>query len=77
MKRITFIVLALAWLFSSRPSMAQTSFQDLPVEFRQNGYPQLVEECKGILKAAYMAQNKLGTYYNVPNWEGYPVELWE
>ena len=41
----------------------QTSFQDLPVEFRKNGYPQLVEECKDVLKAAYMAQNKLGTFY--------------
>jgi predicted Rdx family selenoprotein len=43
--------------------MAQTSIQDLPVEFRKNGYPQLVKECKDVLKAAYMAQNKLETFY--------------
>ena len=77
MKQTTFIVLMLALLFTCQPLKAQTTFQDLPVEFRKNGYPQLVEECKDVLKAAYMAQNKLGTYYDIPNWEGYPVELWE
>ena len=77
MKKTTFIVFLMALFFTCRPLMAQTTFQDLPVEFRKNGYPQLVEECKDVLKAAYMAQNKLGTYYDIPNWEGYPVELWE
>ena len=77
MKQTTFIVFVVALLFTCRPLMAQTTFQDLPVEFRKNGYPQLVEECKDVLKAAYMAQNKLGTYHDIPNWEGYPVELWE
>ena len=77
MKKTSFIVFALALLFICRPLMAQTSFKDLPVEFRKNGYPQLIEECKEVLNAAYMAQYKLGTYYDIPNWEGYPVELWE
>ena len=77
MKQKIVILFALMLLITCRPTMAQTSFQDLPVEFRKNGYPQLVEECKDVLKAAYMAQNKLGTFYDIPNWEGYPVELWE
>lgn len=53
MKKTSFIVFALALLFICRPLMAQTSFKDLPVEFRKNGYPQLVKECKEVLNAAY------------------------
>ena len=52
MKKASFIVFALALLFICRPLMAQTSFKDLPVEFRKNGYPQLIEECKEVLNAA-------------------------
>ena len=70
MKQTTFIVLMLALLFTCQPLKAQTTFQDLPVEFRKNGYPQLVEECKDVLKAAYMAQNKLETYYDIPQLGG-------
>lgn len=35
------------------------------------------ERCAQTLKAAYMAENKLDTRYDVPGWEGFPVELWE
>ena len=35
------------------------------------------ERCAKTLKAAYMAENKLDTRYDVPGWEGFPVELWE
>lgn len=76
MKRY-YLITALIALFGVQQLKAQTTFQDLPADFRANGFPQLVEECKDVLKAAYMAQNKLGTFYDVPNWEGYPVELWE
>ena len=77
MKKTTFFAFLMAFLLKCTPFIAQTTFQDLPLEFRKNGFPQLVEECKDVLNAAYMAQNKLGTYYDIPNWEGYPVELWE
>ena len=77
MKQATFFTILMAFLLKCTPFLAQTTFQDLPLEFRKNGYKQLVEECKDVLKAAYMAQNKLGTFYDIPNWEGYPVELWE
>ena len=65
MKKTTFIVFVMALLFTCRPLMAQTTFQDLPVEFRKNGYPQLVEECKDVLKAAYMAE-QIGNLLRYP-----------
>ena len=78
MKRI--LMLAAVALISMQSLFAQTAtttFNDLPLEFRKNGFPKLVEECKDVLKAAYMAETKIKTVWDVPNWEGYPVELWE
>ncbi len=55
----------------------KTTFNDLPLEFRTQVFPQLVKDCQQVLDAAYMAQNKLDTLWDVPGWEGYPVELYE
>ena len=66
MKQTIVILFALMLLITCRPTMAQTSFQDLPVEFRKNGYPQLVEECKDVLKAAYMAQTNWEPFMTFP-----------
>ena len=60
-----------------RAQQASVTFADLPADFRKNGFPQLVEECKDVLNAAYMAQKKLATVWDIPGWEGYPVELYE
>lgn len=57
--------------------MRQAKLHDLPADYWRTGFPQLVEQCKDVLKAAYMAENKISTHYDIPNWEGYPVELWE
>ena len=53
MKKTTFFAFLMAFLFKCTPFMAQTTFQDLPLEFRKNGFPQLVEECKDVLNATY------------------------
>ncbi|MBR3485118.1 MAG: lipoprotein [Bacteroidales bacterium] len=37
----------------------------------------LTERCEKVLKAAYMAENLLGEKTDIPDWEGYPVQLWE
>ena len=37
----------------------------------------LTQRCEKVLKAAYMAEKKLGDNTAIPDWEGYPVELWE
>ena len=75
MKRCFYLGLAL-WMIVSALH-AQVSFNDLPAEYRKNGFPLLVEQCKDVFEGAYMAENKLSTHYDIPNWEGYPVELWE
>ena len=75
MKRCFYLGLAL-WMIVG-VLHAQVSFNDLPAEYRKNGFPLLVEQCKDVFEGAYMAENKLSTHYDIPNWEGYPVELWE
>ena len=62
---------------SARAQSASTKFTDLPEDFRKNVFPQLVEDCKDVLAQAYMAQKKLATVWDVPGWEGFPVELYE
>lgn len=37
----------------------------------------LTARCANVLKAAYMAENLLGENTEIPDWEGYPVQLWE
>ena len=53
----------------------KTKFTDLPEDFRKNVFPQLVEDCKDVLAAAYMDEKKLATVWDVHNWEGFHVEL--
>lgn len=80
MKKICILMLAALLATAWQPLAAQeinTKFTDLPEEFRKTAFPQLVEECKELLKSAYMAEKKLATVWDVPNWEGFPVELWE
>ena len=80
MKRVCIFMTAVLLAMMLQPLRAQeakTKFTDLPEEFRKNVFPQLVEECKDVLAAAYMAEKKLATVWDVPNWEGFPVELWE
>ena len=75
-----FLLVCALFLFagiSARAQSASTKFTDLPEDFRKNGFPQLVEDCKDVLAQAYMAQKKLATVWDVPGWEGFPVELYE
>jgi len=37
----------------------------------------LTERCSTVLAAAYMAENLLGEKTDIPDWEGYPVQLYE
>ena len=65
----------IAWMLVVAVSClhAQTKFNDLPADYRKEGFPQLVEQCKGVFDGAYMAENKHSTHYDIPNWEGFPV----
>lgn len=75
-----FFILTALFLVSGITLWAQnanTRFTDLPEDFRKERFPQLVEECKDVLAQAYMAQKKLATVWDIPGWEGYPVELYE
>ncbi len=64
-------------LFQWQASMAQATFNDLPENFRKEGFPQLIERCRQVLSAAYMTQRELSTHWDIPGWEGYPVKLYE
>lgn len=37
----------------------------------------LTARCEKVLAAAYMAEKQLGENTEIPDWEGYPVQLWE
>ena len=58
-------LLFLLFLFSAFSVHAQTKFNDLPADYRKVGFPQLVEQCKGVFDGAYMAENKLSTHYDI------------
>lgn len=51
--------------------------EDVLATFLRDSLEAVSERCAGTLKAAYMAEKYLGTRYNVPGWEGFPVEHYE
>lgn len=51
--------------------------EDVLGNYLRDSLQALTARCAQTLKAAYMAENKLETRYDVPGWEGFPVEKWE
>ena len=45
--------------------------------YYQDSLASLTVRCEKVLSAAYMAENLLGENTEIPDWEGYPVQLWE
>lgn len=51
--------------------------EDVLGNFMRDSLAAVTERCEKTVKAAYMAEKLLGTRYNVPGWEGFPVEYYE
>ena len=72
MKRF-FIFLAVAFLAAA---CAKGPKIDPVVEaYYRDSLASLTVRCEKVLSAAYMAENLLGENTEIPDWEGYPVQL--
>ena len=74
MKRF-FIFLAVAFLTAA---CAKGPKIDPVVEaYYRDSLASLTVRCEKVLSAAYMVENLLGENTEIPDWKGFPVQLWE
>lgn len=82
-KRSSFIIYAAALLLSfviNAPDLTAQNkkinpFKDKEVkQYVKDSLQTLIARCEIVLKAAYMKGEYVTTHYDVPGWEGYPVE---
>ncbi|MBP5692672.1 MAG: cellulase [Bacteroidales bacterium] len=82
-KRSSFIIYAAALLLSfviNAPDLTAQNkkinpFKDKEVkQYVKDSLQTLIARCEVVLKAAYMKGEYVTTHYDVPGWEGYPVE---
>lgn len=74
MKRIFFLLLAVALLASCERG---PKLDPVVKAYYRDSLASLTERCAQVLEAAYMAENLLEVREDLPNWEGYPVQLYE
>ena len=59
------------------PVIARAQTTGIPASYLKDSLPALIEKAKGLLDRAYMAQTLLATVDTLPDWEGYPVKLYQ
>ena len=74
MKRFFLLLLAVALLAGCNRG---PKLDPVVEAYYRDSLASLTERCSTVLAAAYMAENLLGEKTDIPDWEGYPVELWE
>ena len=74
MKRTLLILLAAVLLASCTRG---PKLDPVVRDYYRDSLASLTERCAKVLEAAYMAENLLGERDDLPDWEGYPVQLYE
>jgi len=77
MKTLRFFIISLLSVAAVSCNSAKDTTPEAVKKYYKDSLAVVTQRCEKVLSAAYMAENFIREDKNVPNYEGYPVQLYE